>query len=147
MFLKDKNRVLGTNVYEPQFGIFAWFALNLYFCYLILTILFQNVSILRSSCLCCRKQRDPPTVVHASIHESVGAVDLGPCTAVPTIMDNTPGFPDLDSSLSPPSKRSNMANGGMFARVCCMFCPVQSRCFIALWPVFWIRIYWSRIRF
>ena len=86
-------------------------------------------------------QRDPPTAVHASIQESVGAVDLGLCTAVPTIMDNTPGFPDLDSSLSPPSKRSNMANGGMFARVCCMFCPVQSRCFIALWPVFWIRIY------
>ena len=44
-------------------------------------------------------QRDPPTAVHASIQESVGAVDLGPCTAVPTIMDNTPGFPDLDSSL------------------------------------------------
>ena len=61
-------------------------------------------------------QRDPPTEVHASIQESVGAVDLGPCIAVPTIMDNTPGFPDLDSS-----QRSNMANGGMFARVCCMF--------------------------
>ena len=86
-------------------------------------------------------QRDTPTAVHASIQESVGAVDMGPFTAVPTIMDNTPGFPDLDSSLSPPSKRSNIANRGTFACVCCMFFPVQSRCFIALWTVFWIRIY------
>ena len=27
-----------------------------FFCYLILNILFQNVSILQSSCLCCRKE-------------------------------------------------------------------------------------------
>ena len=106
-------------------------------------------------------QRDPPTAVDATIQESVGAVDVGGCTAVPIKMENTPGVPvdvggctavpikmentpgvpDLDSSRSPPSKRCNMANEGMFVRVCCMFCPVQSRCFIVLWLVVLIRIY------
>ena len=110
-------------------------------CFEFVFLLF-NINYFVSECLdpaeflLVLSQRDPPTAVHASIQESVGAVDLGPCTAVPTIMDNTPGFPDLDSSRSPPSKRSNMANGGMFARVCCMFCPVRSRCLSALWPVF-----------
>ena len=106
-------------------------------------------------------QRDPPTAVDATIQESVVAVDVGGCTAVPIKMENTPGVPvdvggctavpikmentpgvpDLDSSRSPPSKRCNMANEGMFVRVCCMFCPVQSRCFIVLWLVVLIRIY------
>ena len=106
-------------------------------------------------------QRDPPTAVDATIQESVVAVDVGGCTAVPIKMENTPGVPvdvggctavpikmentpgvpDLDSSRSPPSKRCNMANEGMFVRVCCMFCPVQSRCFIMLWLVVLIRIY------
>ena len=106
-------------------------------------------------------QRDPPTAVDATIQESVVAVDVGGCTAVPIKMENTPGVPvdvggctavpikmentpgvpDLDSSRSPPSKRCNMANEGMFVRVCCMFCPVQSRCFIVLWLVVLIRSY------
>ena len=106
-------------------------------------------------------QRDPPTAVDATIQESVVAVDVGGCTAVPIKMENTPGVPvdvggctavpikmentpgvpDLDSSRSPPSKRCNMANEGMFVRVCCMFCPVQSRCFSVLWLVVLIRIY------
>ena len=86
-------------------------------------------------------QRDPPTAVDATIQESVVAVDVGGCTAVPIKMENTPGVPDLDSSRSPPSKRCNTANEGMFVRVCCMFCPVQSRCFIVLWLVVLIRIY------
>ena len=68
-------------------------------------------------------------------------VDVGGCTAVPIKMENSPGVPDLDSSRSPPSKRCNMANEGMCVRVCCMFCPVQSRCFIVLWLVVLIRIY------
>ena len=106
-------------------------------------------------------QRDPPTAVDATIQESVVAVDVGGCTAVPIKMENTPGVPvdvggctavpikmentpgvpDLDSSRSPPSKRCNTANEGMFVRVCCMFCPVQSRCFIVLWLVVLIRSY------